>query len=53
MTSGIITTDLKYDTIDDCVTETGKIVADAYRAAAWEQGPDLVLPQYACVLLED
>ena len=53
MTSGIITTDLKFGTIDDCVTETGKIVADAYRAAALEQGPDLVLPQYACVLLED
>ena len=48
---GIVLT--KFDTIDDCMTETGKIVADAYRAAAWEQGPDLVLPRYACLLLDD
>ena len=53
LSQGIVPTDITFRNVDDCVTETGKIVADAYRAAAWEQGPDLVLPQYACVLLED
>ena len=53
MTSGVITTNLKFDSVDECMTKTGEIVADAYRAAAWEQGPDLVLPQYACLLLDD
>ena len=53
LSSGVITTDLKFDSAEDCMTETGKIAATAYKAAAWEQGPDLVFPQYACLLLDD
>jgi hypothetical protein len=53
LSSGVMTTDLTFDTAEDCMSETGKIAATAYKAAAWEQGPDLVLPQYACLLLDD
>jgi len=53
LSSGVMTTDLTFDTAEDCMSETGKIAATAYKAAAWEQGSDLVLPQYACMLLDD
>lgn len=50
--SGIVTTDLTFDSAAACVDAASLAANEGYRAAAWERGDDLVLPQYSCVSVD-
>ncbi len=51
--SGIVKTDMTFDTARECVDAAALASAEAYRAAAWERGPDIILPKYSCISVDD
>jgi len=51
--SGVVTTDLSFDTAEECYDAAAVAASVGYRAKAWERGPDLVLPKYSCVAIDD
>lgn len=50
--SGVVTTDMTFDTAAECIENAAVAANEGYRAAAWERGDDLVLPQYSCVSVD-
>ena len=52
-TTGVVTTDLTFDSAAECYDAAADAASQGYRAKAWERGSDLVLPQYSCVTLDD
>lgn len=51
--SGVVTTDMRYDSVYECMDSAAVAASDAYRAVAWERGNDLILPKYSCVSVDD